>query len=115
MTNANKRILFRIRGNATIERTSALKNSLLKLLNDSTIESLQIEGSEIAAADLSFLQVIVSACRSFARAGKRLEVVNPSPALSHTMELSGITHLVHCGDCPMKSCTLLNPARKEGV
>jgi anti-anti-sigma factor len=115
MTNGNKRVLFRIRGNAAIERTSALKNSLLKLLDDNTIESLQIDGSEISAIDLSFLQIIVSACRSFSRAGKKLQVVNPSSALSHTMELSGFSHQIHCKDCPMKKCALLNPVQKEGV
>ena len=99
-----RKVIFRIRGNATIERASALRDALLKLLADSTVTAVQIEGSEIVHADLSFLQILISACRSYLREAKPLEIVNFPRDVLHLFAISGFRRHLICEACHHDAC-----------
>lgn len=72
-----------LNGEATIESAVELKNVLLKAMESSDDIIINIES--LTAIDLSFLQLLCSACRSCLKLGKKLSLSGKYPDFYNRM------------------------------
>ena len=100
MKKEDKNQLLEISGSLTVAWCAHLKKELQKSLKKG--QNLQLEIKNVAEVDLSFIQVLCAAIKTFRNENKELVVKLPVPDLvAENIRLAGLNNHGSCqaGDC----------------
>lgn len=108
--NKNKTVL-KIDGSASIEHVTELKQELAKHLSKSESMDLDLEG--VTSADIAFLQLLDSLCKTALEEDKTVNVIGDSRNLKDLYAETGFFRHKHCVFFPEKPCLLHNRGNRD--
>ncbi|MDQ5985195.1 MAG: hypothetical protein CSYNP_00900 [Syntrophus sp. SKADARSKE-3] len=92
-----------VSGEVTIQNAGSFRDSLKKLYEDGSNVTIHLE--ELTNADLTFLQILCSAHRTFTSSGKALTISGPCPqVLKKVIEDAGYQRGYGCALDTTKTC-----------
>ncbi len=86
--HAGSEALVRIEGEMTIYRASELKQLLLAQIETSA--AVDIDLADVTEFDTAGVQLLILACRTAQRMGRKLRLVAQSPAVAEVLGLLGV-------------------------
>jgi len=102
-----------ISGEATVAAVKKLKASMEKALRSA--ESVHVELERISSVDVSLLQLLCSAHRTAARAGKTLTIVGVErEPVAGLLRQAGFLRHIGCHETTRRSCLWFEPKKSGG-
>jgi len=102
-----------ISGEATVASVARLKAELAKALR--TAQSVHVELERISGVDVSLLQLLCSAHRTAAQAGKKLTIMGiEREPVTGLLRQAGFLRHIGCHETTLRSCLWFEPQKPRG-